>query len=53
MKLEKSVTSYSAEKVIVNGYVKMLTSLLELLPVVRLAAGRGVPAHNKVTFSKF
>ncbi len=40
-------------KVTVNGYVKKLTSLLQLLPVVRLAAGRSVPAHKKVTFSKF
>jgi hypothetical protein len=31
----------------------MLTSLLQLLPVVRLAAGRSVPAHMKVTLSKF
>ncbi len=53
LKLLKSVTDYSAEKVTVNENVKMLTSLLELLPVVRLAAGRSVPAHKKVTFSKF
>jgi hypothetical protein len=53
LKLLKSDTSYSAEKVTDNGYVEMLTSLLQLLPVVRLAAGRSVPAHNKVTFSKF
>jgi hypothetical protein len=49
LKLLKSVT----EKVMLNGYVIMLTSLLQLLPVVRLAAGRSVPAHKKVTFSKF
>jgi hypothetical protein len=53
IKLLKCVTSYSAEKVTVNGYVIMLTSLLELLPVVRLAARRSVPAHKKVTLLKF
>jgi hypothetical protein len=49
LKLLKSVT----EKVTLKGYVIMLTSLLELFPVVRLAAGGSVPAHKKVTFSKF
>jgi hypothetical protein len=53
LKLLKSVTSYSADKVTVNENAKMLTSLLELLPVVRLAAGRSVPAHKRVTLSKF